>query len=164
MRENNQHDLADTLTTIISNFYDALKTFVAAQLTNAKLIVNPYALQSTSSLYLTNGFAIQVGPGTREPGDISCQMRMQREFVIILTRQITATEHDATLTGTVEKAVLEDQFTLIKQIELNNAIGGVSDIAFVSDSGLELLATQDAAGRFYVLSSLFRGTYLEQLN
>ncbi len=152
------------MSTIISAFYDALKSFVATQLgATATLIVNPYELETTSSLFLANGYGISVGPGEKVPGSLSCQMKISRDFAITLVKQIYATEHDAAAHGVVEKAILEDQFTLIKQLELNGHIGGISDISFVSDSGLDLLATQDAAGRFYVLSSLFRGTYIEQL-
>lgn len=150
--------------TAISSAYDAIVALCASTLgATATRIPNPYELERTSSLLLIKGFGVFVGPGTNPRTEQSCRIRLNRDFGIVLTRQITATEHDIGTIAPIEKAMFEDQLALIKAFDQNTLNGSVSDVTFTGDGGLELLSTLDASGRFYVLSSVFACTYLQAL-
>lgn len=149
--------------TAISSAYDAIKSQLATSFPTATLIPNPLLIESASSLLLANGYGIILGPGTNPQTELSCQIRLNREFAIVLTKQITTTEHNDASIATIEKQIFEDQLTLITAFDRNSLSGTVSDIHFVSDNGLELLATDGEFGRFYVLTSVFEVTYLQSL-
>ena len=154
------------MTTSISAIYDALHALVVATLTSAKRIPTPYEPERSPGIILANGYAITFGPGEDMRKTLSNQVLIRRDFGLVLTRLVAATDTDATTRGSIEKQLFEDQLSLIDAIHTNGALHGggtASDAGYVGDGGIELLATADAAGRYYVLTSVFQITYLEQL-
>ncbi len=131
----------------------------------AKLIPDPYNIESTSSLYLANGYGIQFGAGENAKDQLSCYIRLNRAIVVVQTRLVATTEHNATSQSNTALALLEDQLAMIKIFETNGSLGSIiADIQYLNDTGIEFLETADSTGRFYVLTTAFTGTYLENLN
>lgn len=148
---------------IISTLYDALVTKVAATWTSAKQIPNALDIESAPSPLLQDGFAIAIGPAVAVPGDQSCQERFDRQ-VLIMRTLVAPTEHDLTKVTALTKTILEDSFLIRKALRLDNTLGGViSDLAFNSDGGIEQVNTINTAGRFWLVSTAFTVTYLENL-
>ena len=151
-----------SLMTIISTFYDALKAKIQADIwTSALHIANSYQIEQASSNQLADGFAIAIGPASGSDNDLSCQERFTRDILITRTKLLVATQND-TVEASV-KSILEDHYTLRKELRLANTLGGISDIGFVSDGGIELLQTADGIGNYHVMSALYSITYVENL-
>lgn len=152
------------MSSIISTFYDALVTKCAAVWPNAKMIANALEIESAPSILLQDGYAIAMGPSTATNRDQSCQERITRDVLIIRTMLVSSTENDSAKMIAAQKAILEAQFDLREALRLDNTLGGViSDLGFSGDGGIELIATVNNAGRFFVLSSLYSATYIENL-
>lgn len=152
------------MTSIASTFFDALVTKCAAVWPNSKLIANALEIESAPSILLQDGYAIAMGPSTATNRDQSCQERITRDVLIVKTLLVSATENDSTKMIAAQKTLLEYQFDLREALRLDNTLGGViSDIGFSGDGGIEFIATVNGAGRFFVLSSLYSATYIENL-
>lgn len=151
------------MTTIISTFYDALVTKIEATWTTAAHIADALSVENAPSTILQDGYAIAIGPGIGG-GEQSCQERFTREIMIIRTLLISSTENEATKMGTSIKNLLESHYDLRAALRLDNTLSGsVSDIGYVSDGGIELLSTPDAAGRYHLMASVYTVTYIENL-
>ncbi len=144
---------------LVTTFYNALVSKLSEIWPNAYHIANVYQLEQAGSNLLADGYAIGIGPASAVPGDLSYQERFTRDILIARVGLLVATENDQISVSV--KSLLEDHYTLRKELRLNNTLGGVSDIGFVSDGGIELLTTADGAGNFHVMSSVFSVTYLE---
>lgn len=150
--------------TIISTFYDAMIAKCVSIWPNAKHIADPLSIETAPTIYLQDGFAVAILPGVGSQVDQSCQLRITRDVLLIRTQLVSATQLDATKMGSSIKTLLESQYSMIAALRTDNMIGGISDISFISDGGIESIVTADQAGRFHVLSSLFTITYIEDLN
>jgi hypothetical protein len=153
---------------IVSTAYDRILALVAAQFPDGQELTNVYDLMEVAGNILMLGYGIAIGPGTNPKRDLSCQLQMQREILVVQTRQLTVTDHDKAGRAAVAKTMFEEQLLVIRALTLDTVLsdaggGIVSDVTYESDLGLELLATPDAAGRYLVLSSLFSCRYIENL-
>lgn len=150
------------MTTKVTSLFDALVTVVAATVSGAHRLPNPYDLEHQPARLLENGYAIVMGPTRKLQNNVASQFLIVRDVGIVLTRLIATTQANATHRASIEKTLFEDQLAVIKAINANVTLGGiVADVSWQSDAGLEFLETQDAAGRYFVLSSAFAVTYLE---
>lgn len=148
--------------TIVSTFYNALTTKLATVWPTAHHIANAFQMEKAASGLLSNGFAIAVGPSSGSSSDQSCQERITRDFLVIRSKVLVATENQTISTSV--KSLLEDQFELRKALRIDNTLGGVvSDISFSSDGGIELLPAQSGTGHYHIITSLFTVTYIENL-
>jgi hypothetical protein len=92
---------------------------------------------------------------------VSCYATISRDFVVTLTKRMFLTNRDISNRILAEKALFEDQITLIKKLELATS-QAISKIEFVSDNGLEFLE----ADRFgiLVLQFVLRVEYFELIS
>ncbi len=151
--------------TIISTFYDSLVAKCVATWPTAKQIANALDVGGAASTLLQDGFAIAFGPAQPPQVDLeSCQMLENRTVLIMRTLLAASTENDTTKTIAATKAILEERFKIVKALRLDNSLSGVvSDIKFDSDGGIELLATVNEAGRFFIISTIFTVAFVENL-
>ena len=147
--------------TSISNIRAALETMIDGVVTGYTKIANPYELEKISNVILRKGYGIAFGPGANTNREL-CQMSVDREFSVVLTREVAATEHDADGRETVEKAIFEDQHLIIKAIEADASVGGTASRGrYISDGGIEYVGIENS--RYYALVSNFAIEYFEQL-
>jgi hypothetical protein len=147
----------------ISTIHDYLVTLVSTQLPSYTELPNPYIPEENNELYLSKGFGVAVGAGQDRNRVVSCKLTWQRDFQVVLTNQITATDHDITQRQTVTKAILEDHYTLIDAIYKDTGLGGNAAKAEVfADSGLQFL-TVGETDRYFVIILDVLVEYFEDL-
>jgi hypothetical protein len=148
------------MTSAISNVYGALETFVSGQLTAYRRIPNGYAIEDNSELILTKGWALTVGPGQNSNRFAGCKHSTARQFIITLTNQASAAEHNLTGRKSEELSILEDAYKLRKAIESDPDLATTVAIAtWADDSGIEYL--EGDRYRFYRISLTFNVEYIE---
>lgn len=99
---------------------------------------NPYKPEENSERYLLKGWGIAIGPSNNSNRFAACKYSVNRGITIILTRKYHATESDVDSKETTEKALLEDQNTLIESLESDSSINGATMYSrYVSDGGIE---------------------------
>jgi hypothetical protein len=146
----------------ITSIFDQLKTVISTELPTYKQIPNPYELEAASNVMLAKGYGLAFGAGSNTERQLSCQLSIEREFGVLLTRQMSYTEHDAANRNSLEKTIFEDQYKLIKAIEKNSSLAQlVAKVAYASDSGIEFLGLE--SGRYLTLFSAFTCEYFENL-
>ena len=146
----------------ITDIREELETIIAAAVTGYRQIPNPYEIEKTSNVILKKGFAIAFGPGTNTERLLSCQLSVDREMAIVLTRQVSSTEHDTNRREEIEKDIFEDHYLIIKAIEKDPSLNNKAARArYVGDNGLEFLSLENS--RYFVLQSNFAFEYFEDL-
>lgn len=146
----------------ISQIHDALITLVSGQLTTYKKLPNPYFIQDNNELYLTKGFGVAVGGGSRTDRLISCQFSWQRDFSIILTQLVATTDSNTSQRETIVKNMLEDHTLVIEALERDASLTGlcIKAEAF-SDTGIQYL--EGATGRYFLIEIDVITEYLKDL-
>lgn len=152
----------------ISTAFDAIKAKMQTLFTEVNgyyQLANPYDVEENTITMHEKGWGVALGAGANTNRELSCRLSVQRSISIILTRRRYANELDITPKEDAEKALLEDQYTLIKAMEnefaLNNNVSGITRFTFSSDGGIEsVLAESDA---FIKLVSVFELEYFENL-
>lgn len=152
----------------ISTAFDAIKAKMQTLFTEVNgyyQLANPYDVEENTTPMHEKGWGVALGAGANTNRELSCRLSVQRSISIILTRRRYANELDITPKEDAEKAILEDQYNLIKAMEnefaLNNNVSGVTRCVFASDGGIEsVLAESDA---FIKLVSVFELEYFENL-
>lgn len=147
----------------ISTIYDALNALVAAELTDYARIPNPYLPADAANLVNEKGYGIAIGPGVNTDGTF-CSASIDRVFNLVLIYQINAFEGDALGRANSEKALMENQFSMINIFEKDPSINVDGDnVKYLSDSGIGFLSTENNTARFFALETSFNAAYIEQL-
>ncbi len=147
----------------ISTIYDAYRTEIAAVLTSHVEIVNPYVPDASPDFDYKIGWGVGVGPANNPENTASCRYRIQREFVVTITRRLYLTAKDIDERITVEKNLLEDKNLVIARISsssLLNSGSGIELTSYTGDSGIEFLRF----GRtdLLMMQANFETTYVEE--
>lgn len=146
----------------ITNIREQLETTIESVVTGYRQIPNPYEIEKASNVILKKGYAIAFGPGTNTERLLSCQLSVDREMAIVLTRQVSSTEHDTNRREDIEKAIFEDQYLIIKAIEKDPSLNNTAARArYTGDNGLEFLSLENS--RYFVLQTNFAFEYFEDL-
>ena len=146
----------------ISLIYDALVARCDSVLTDYSQLPNPYDIEANNELFLSKGFGVAVGAGLRTDRLISCQKSWERTFSVILTNQITTTEHNIDANETIQKSILEDHFALFSDLEKETTLSQITIRSQVeADDGLEFVDLDDA--RYYAMQITVLTEYLEDL-
>lgn len=148
----------------LTNIYNAVGTTLSTLYSAThKEIVNPYALELNDSLFLNRGYGFYFGPAINTKRQLSCQLSVEREIVIINTIVNRGTDRDITIRQTAEKQLLEDQFSLISQLENEPTIQPlVSKLEFTGDNGIEFIF--DEKFNYLYIESSFSMEYFEDLS
>lgn len=146
----------------ISTAYDALNTRIAALLTSATRLPNPNKPDENAKLFLKNGYGVKIGPATSPRKHVGSQIALQREFSVVLVREFFALESSATGKSDMEKTLMEDQLTVLKDFEKNTTLNDVVTMTqYVSDTGIQYLLTE--TDRFIMVETNFLIDYFETL-
>jgi hypothetical protein len=149
--------------TKITEIREEIETIIKAALPGYRQIPNPYEIEKTSNVILKKGFGIAFGPGTNSERLLSCQLSVDREMAVILTRQVSSTEHDTDRREAIEKELFEEHFLIVRAIERDPSLNNKAARArYTSDNGLEFLSLENS--RYFVLQSNFAFEYFEDLN
>lgn len=128
------------MATSISTIYDALVSLLSSKLTGYIQLPNPYAPEENNELYLNKGFGVAFADGENTQRFVGCKLSVARTFNIILVNRIVTTDHNTTVRGSLEKSIMEDEFTIINELEKNPTLqGSAFKSLFVSDNGIEYL-------------------------
>jgi hypothetical protein len=149
---------------IISTAYDALLGRVETVLDTAAQgyfrLPNPYKPDENNQRFLVKGYAIAMGGSVNTQRFVNCKFSINRTMTVILTRQYFAREDDADAKADAEKALFEDQYSLINDFEQDISINGQTMYTrYVSDSGIEYV--QGDNDKFIMLRTEFALEYIE---
>lgn len=146
----------------ISTIFDAINTFIGTYFPNHKVLVNPYDLQKNDKLILNKAIGFYLGPAVNTNRQISCYHSVRRDLVFNLTRVNRGTDRDDDIRQTVEKELLEDHFTLVKEFEKDPTMQSLcSNTLWTSDNGIEFV--YDDKISYLKIETRFSIEYLEQL-
>lgn len=148
----------------ITDIINGLVTFLPTQLpTTAKEHVNPYALELNDEFGLRDGWSFFIGPVTNTQEMASCQLSVERDIVVNRTLKCYASKEDVSIRRAVELQLLEEQLTMLKEIENDATLNGLLVLAtFVGDNGIELIQGEGEVA-FLALRSTLTIKYYEQL-
>lgn len=150
--------------TTLTNIYNAVDTALDSVWGSTHTeLVNPFVVELNESLALNRGYGFYFGPGANTRRQLSCQLSIEREIVVINTMINRGTERDVAIRKTAEKQLLEDQFALIDYLETEPTIHGlVSKLEFNSDNGIEFVF--DEKFNYIYIESSFSMEYFEDLS
>jgi hypothetical protein len=148
----------------ISTIFDTFKSKLQTWLPSHVQLTNPYAIDQNTEMALSQGFGIRWGGGGNTNRLVGCQMSVQRTMTVIITRQFYANDLNVVGKETTEKYLMEDEYTIIKNIESDVDLGSSSlaKILFVSDNGIEFVFTEK--DNYLKLEITFELEYFENLN
>ena len=145
----------------ISQIQDNLTTFLATLFATHTEHINPYALELNDSFNLEKAWSFYLGPANNTGEMADGTKSIEREIVINLTRRVFGAKEDLAIRKQAEKDILEDQYSIIDQVEEDPTLSPVLElVTFVGDNGIELLFGEEAS--FIALKSTFNIRYYEQ--
>lgn len=147
--------------TAVSNIYDALENLIDTALPDYTRLPDPYNTDDNPELYLRKGYGIAFGDDNNTERKIGCQkVSINQDFVIPLVNLVTATNTNSTIHASVEKSLIEDKFKIIKALETDSDLSGVTMQAkYIGSSALTYL---EGDRDKYIITELFISTeYLE---
>lgn len=147
----------------ITQIHEALLARLAAVLPSYRRLANPYDIEDNNELYMTKGYGVAVGSGTRTDRLISCQKSWERSFTVILINQITTTDHNIAANDDIQRNLLEDHFAVFSDLEKETTLSQIAIRSQVeSDDGIEFVDLETA--RYYVIQLSVLTEYLEDLS
>lgn len=146
---------------VFTSVYEEIRTRVSGTLTAYTELNNPYFIQEDADTMFDSGFAVAAASGENTNRVIASFATMSREFVIILTKRYFATDRDVTTRVTAEKALIEDQIKLIKNLETAPNSDNIAKVQYTNDGGIEFLEG-DRFG-YLVLQTRINVEYFENL-
>jgi hypothetical protein len=123
---------------IVTDIYNQIVTIVSAEIPTAKRIPNPYSVLSNPATYLRYGYGVVIGPGTNTERYVGCVASWERDYTIVIVKQVFTTEHDTQGRVDNELSLDEERSLIYKAIEKNPSLNQtcVKGVV-VSDSGIE---------------------------
>ena len=150
------------MSTKITSIYNNLITLVESTLASYTRIPNPYAPDENPELFLRKGYGVGVGPAENTRRVICGFLSVNRSFSILLINQILTTDTNSASRGDFERLLLEDQYSLINALEVdNNLSGNAVKVMFANDSGIQFISGEK--GKYILLEIQFDIEYLEQI-
>lgn len=146
---------------VISSVYDAVDSTLSTLLSAThKELVNPYFPEMNETLALNRGYSFRVSNGQNTNRQLSCNLSLRREIVIINSIVTRGTDRDVAIRKVSEKQLLEDQYTIINQVEKEPTIQElVSKLEFSIDRGIDFIFN-DKFNYLYI-ESIFTVEYFD---
>jgi len=110
-----------------------LKAELAALFPSHSQLSNPYSVAENTEGALRQGWGFRPSAGLNAKRNISCKLSIDRDIVILLTRQVFAGELDVDSKDAADRLLLEDHFTLIKNFEEKTEFSQVAAMDYISD-------------------------------
>lgn len=147
----------------ISTIHDTLLSTLSSVLPPTyRQLPNPYEIEDNNELFLTQGYGVAIGAGSRTDRLINCSASWERNFNIILVNQVTTTDHDITAKQTIAKNLLEDHYAVFINLENNASLSSLTINSQVdSDSGIQFVGDLN---RYYFVEISVTCEYLESLS
>lgn len=149
--------------TQISQVTTNLHSIINATLPGYVRIPDSIDIEDNSETYLRKGYAVVIGDTTPALETTCGILDQTRTFGISLTQQVFETEHNASGIQNAKLGIMEDAFTLLKELHFTNATINDSAIncVFEGDDGVSFLETDRA--KYYLVSLIFSVRYRENL-
>lgn len=147
----------------ISTIFDRLLVELAALYPSATKIPYPYDLIKNDDNFLRLGYGLKVGQSSPTTLDF-CKNAFEREFTVVLTREVFNTGSNDAAFDDIVKALLEDIYTAQDRFNEPDQIAIDSDIVkidFVSASGAEQVDAEKAT--FLTMEAVFNFTIQENI-
>lgn len=123
----------------ISIILDQLRALVKTTLPSraTRELKNPIDISANDLPSLDNGFGIDVSTGTNTFRQVGCTKSISRVFNITLTNMQKSIHTDIDSRYATEKVLLEDLYSLTKELEQNKPLGAYYvKLNYISDSGI----------------------------
>jgi hypothetical protein len=117
--------------TKISNIYDALLTRVAILFPTKLRIPNAYSLASNGDPFLRDGWGLKVNSSNYYEMEFNTYAN-DRQFSVVLTREIIKTDTQTSQIDAVSKLLLEDVNTLQKELINPSQLGILDSIQIIN--------------------------------
>lgn len=151
------------MSTKITTIYDNLVLRVQATLPSYFRIPNPYAPDENPELFLRKGFGVGIGPGENTRRLVCGFFSITRTFTIILINQVLTTDSNSTDRGNFERDLMEDHYSLLNALEVDNNLGGAAvRLNFTNDSGIQFV--EGDYGKYTLCEISFDVEYLEPIS
>jgi hypothetical protein len=148
------------MTSKITTVYGAYNTWISGILTSYKKLPNPYSSEDNSELLLKKGYGIAIGPGENTNRYFGCKHSTKRTFAVILTNQVTVTDHNVTGHATAELSLLEDAYLLRKAVETDpTLLNSTTKTLYQDDTGIEFV--ENDRFKFFKIVVNFVSEYIE---
>jgi len=148
--------------TKINDIYDELHSITQVVLPEYTELPNPYIPDDNPDIYMKKGYGISIGAASNTNRVVSKKVSILRDFDFVFVLQINSTETNTGLIKSNAKAIMEDSFKVLEEIENNTSLGQVCVKAeFVSDSGLDFIEADTQ--RFFILTMVVSVEYFETL-
>ncbi len=148
--------------TKLNDIYDELHSITQVVLPEYTELPNPYIPDDNPDIYMKKGYGITMGAASNSNRVVSKKASILRDFDFVFVRQINSTETNTGLIKSNAKAIMEDSFKVLEEIENNTSLGQVCVKAeFVSDSGLDFIEADKQ--RFFILTMVVSVEYFETL-
>lgn len=149
----------------ISTVIDTIRTAIPALsgFSSKTEIPNPYSLVDNNSNLLKDGWGLAVGSATADFNEF-CKFFEEREFSIILTRQVFSLANCADQPVTAAKSLLEDMILIKKDLLNIDQLGIPTSIARInlgSSSGIE--SVNGDKFNYFTISTSFLITISEDI-
>jgi hypothetical protein len=152
------------MATNISSIYDRIVAVCAATFPSKSDLPNGYIPEDNDDVFLKDGYGVSIEPVINDNRIMSCQISFDREVSITLTKKIFASDRDISARRTVEKALMEDELTLIKAIVEDATLHDLTgDVQFLDDNGIEFVFNGVTKISYIMLQLRFGVKYIEGL-
>ena len=145
----------------VTDIQVALNSLISATLPAYDILPDSIDPTDNTWINLDKGFSTSYGAAENNSGDIcNDSFRIQRNFPFILTN-IYIPNYDPTYRLTIERSLMEDQYSVISAIESSITLGGLAiNMRYSGDSGIEYLLGETK--QFIALVSDITIEYIER--
>lgn len=135
--------------TVATGIYTALVAKIAATLTTYIDLPDSYEIEMNPTYLMTKSFAVSFGDERNDNYHATNLLNHERSFTITLINKLVATVNSRPERVIVEKALIEDGYTLIKALYNDLTLGQVATlVSYNGQSALEYLTAVNSTEKF----------------
>lgn len=147
----------------ISSIFDRVYSIITTNFSTKTELKNPYELIDNDDCNLKNGYGVAWGSVEDLEVIRKQAINLRRNLVITFTKKIYTTEQNTSARKTAEKALMEDELTLINLISDDFDLKKYAeDVKFVGDDGISFIF--DDRQNYLAVSMSFDVDYTEFIN
>lgn len=135
--------------TVATGIYTALVAKVLATLTTYVELPDSYEVAANPTYLMTKSFAVSFGDEQNNEYHATNLLNFERSFSVMLVNKIVSTVNSRAERAIVEKALIEDGYTLIKALYNDLTLGQVAMlVSYKGQSAMEYLTSENATEKF----------------
>jgi hypothetical protein len=143
-----------------TDIFDALVTKVSTTLPTYTQLPESYVIEENPEQFMNKGFAVAFQSETNDEYHATNLLNLDREFSVILVNKIAATINNRTLKSTLEKALVDDGYALVKACYNDLTLGQVATVvSYVGSTGIEYVTAANGTERFISVILTFSVKY-----